>query len=57
MSARLGLAFNVLLTLAVLDLLILFAALYQVGTGESSGLWSPFWEGQARFFLGLIGAN
>jgi len=46
-------AAKVVALLAALDMFILSAALFQITTGEGTGVWHPFWAHQARFILGL----
>jgi hypothetical protein len=40
--------------LVALDIFILTFSLLQIGAGEQTGYWSPFWMEQARFIIGLI---
>ena len=45
---------GVIAGLITLDIFILTFALLQVGVGEQTGYWSPFWMEQARFIIGLL---
>lgn len=46
--------FYVLTLLALFDLLILFASLLQIGSGEGTGQWSGFWAWQAKQIISLL---
>lgn len=40
--------------LVMLDVLILFASLAQVGLEGRTGYWAPFWKVQAEFVISLL---
>lgn len=45
---------TVVLVLIVFDILILFASMAQVATGERTGEWNPFWRSQAAFVIDVL---
>lgn len=45
---------SILITLAFLDLLILFGSLGQIGIEGRTGEWNQFWEFQARAVISLL---
>jgi len=54
MTKTLNAISKILLTLAVVDLLILFTSMAQIGLEGRTGHWNPFWRAQAQFVVGLL---
>lgn len=46
--------FQGVVIIGMLDLLILFGGLAQVGLEGRTGYWAPFWRVQAEFIINLL---